>query len=317
MGKSFKSLLASAAILALCAGSSDAADLEIQQIVETPNYAATISGGLVYTWTDITGFEEGEGEGDFSDGKEFLSTFGEAAALWRFSDTLNLQSDFAFHSHRVESVDGCGGCGNKAIDQWHSGGVAFWRDPMMGLFGIDGAWGGVDLGKAIDVWRVGGRGEWFFGEMATLGGGVGYHNLSFGGKGGDLDGVNFNVFVNFYATEDFAIKAKFDYATFESSQNGKSLDIDAWSIGGEGEYMLRDIFGGGSSVFVGGRYANFDSDYSGGCCPGNAETEDAQVFVGFRSYFVTGGSLANHHRTNTVDNTNTLLERVPFSAFFN
>jgi len=137
--------------------------------------------------------------------------------------------------------------------------------------------------------------------MATIGGGVGYHNLDFGKT---IDGVNANAFATFYATEDLAIEAKFDFAQFKSG--GKT--IDGWSIGGEAEYLLRDIFGGGSSVFIGGRYSEFDGDDSD-------KLEHAQFVLGFRTYFMTGGSLANHHRTNTVDNTNTLLERVPFGFF--
>ena len=119
-----------------------------------------------------------------------------------------------------------------------------------------------------------------------------------------FDGINANVFVNFYATEDLALKAKFDYAKLDFDD--EDFTIDMWSIGGEAEYLLRDWFGGGSSVFVGGRYSEqeFENEFT---------IEQAQFFVGFRSYFVTGGSLANHHRTNTLDNTNTLLEKVPFA----
>ncbi len=299
MKNSLKSLLATVAVLAVSAGASEAADLDVQRIIEDPTYAATISGGFSHTWSEFNGDAPDEGF-------DWNSPFGEAAVLWRPTGLLNIQSDFAFHSHRLDISDGKGPSGNIALDQWHTGGVVFWRDPMMGLFGIDGAVGGIDFGQAIDVFRIGGRGEWFAGDMATIGGGVGYHNLDLGSGKPDFDGVNFNAFVNFYVNEDLALKAKFDYAHFDVS--GEDFSIDAWSIGGEAEYMLRSMFGGNSSVFVGGRYAEFDTndDFS---------LEHAQIFVGFRSYFVTGGSLANHHRTNTVDNTNTLLERVPFLPF--
>ncbi len=291
MKNSLKSLLATAAILAVSAGASEAADLEVQRIIEDPTYAATISGGYIHTWSEF----DGDGDVDWD------TPFGEAAVLWRPTGLLNIQSDFAFHSHRVDFGDGKGG--NFALDQWHTGGVIFLRDPTMGLFGIDGAVGGIDFGPAFDVFRIGGRGEWFAGDMATIGGGVGYHNLDFGSGKGDIDGINFNAFVNFYVNEDLALKAKFDYAEFDVG--GEDFTIDAWSIGGEAEYMLRGMFGGNSSMFVGGRYAEADFD-------GDFTVDNTQIFVGFRSYFVTGGSLANHHRTNTLDNTNTLLEKVPF-----
>lgn len=310
----FTSLLAGVAALALSAGASEAADLE--RIVADPTYAATISGGVQFTWSDISADFDGPDTGELGD---WTSPFGEAAVLWRPSGNFNVQSDFAFHSHRLDFADGKNGPdGNIAIDQWHAGGVAFWRDPTMGLFGIDGATGGIDIGHAGDVLRVGGRAEWFLGDMATIGGGVGYHNLDFGSGKIDIDGVNVNAFVNFYATEDLAIKVEFDYASldFSSTNNCEGpcpdVDGDMWAVGGEVEYLLRDMFGGSSSLFVGGRYAEREFDISG---DGTLTFEHAQVFVGFRSYFVTGGSLANHHRTNTLDNTNTLLEKVPFLAY--
>ncbi len=305
--RKFASLLAGVAALALSAGASEAADLE--QIVTDPTYAATISGGVQFTWTDFNeNFEDGDDDDDSGEIGDWTSPFGEAAVLWRPTGNINVQSDFAFHSHRFDPAEGKDDDPNFAVDQWHTGGVVFWRDPMMGLFGIDGAVGGIDFGPAFDVFRIGGRAEWFLGDMATIGGGVGYHNLDIGAGKGDTDGVNVNAFVNFYATEDLSVKAEFDYLNLEFP-SGADMDGDMWAVGGEVEYLLRDMFGGGSSVFVGGRYAEqeFDGD-------GEAITfEHAQVFVGFRSYFVTGGSLANHHRTNTVDNTNTLLEKVPFA----
>lgn len=297
MRNSLKSLFATAAILAVSAGASEAADLEVQRIIEDPTYAATISGGFIHTWSELSGDDE---EWDWN------SPFGEAAVLWRPTGLLNIQSDFAFHSHRLDL--GSGKDENIAIDQWHTGGVIFLRDPTMGLFGIDGAVGGIDASfvGAVDVFRIGGRAEWFAGDMATIGGGVGYHNLDFSDGKPEVDGINFNAFVNFYVNEDLALKAKFDYAEFDIS--GEDFSYDMWSIGGEAEYLLRGMFGGNSSVFVGGRYAETDLDED--------VIEDTQIFVGFRSYFVTGGSLANHHRTNTLDNTNTLLEKVPFIAAF-
>ncbi|MEO1160354.1 MAG: hypothetical protein AAFW74_07825, partial [Pseudomonadota bacterium] len=195
MKKSLQSLFTTAALLAVSAGASEAADLA--RIVQDPAYAATISAGFTHTRLDEA-FDDGSEElGDFN------SPFGEAAVLWRPTDLLNIQSDFAFHSHRFDFADGKGGgAPNIAVDQWHAGGILFLRDPLTGLVGIDGAVGGIDFGQALDVSRIGGRFEWFAGDMATIGGGVGYHNLDFGsGKNVEFDGVNFNAFVNFYATE--------------------------------------------------------------------------------------------------------------------
>ncbi len=292
----FKAALGGAAALAMAAGASDAADLE--QIVTDPNWAATISSGYAGTFF---GFPDGGGPS--SGDVETHAFFGEGAALWRFGDMGNVQSDFAFHSHR-----GAGKADGKAFDQWHGGGILFMRDQNLGLVGVDGAFGGIDfLGKGIDVFRVGGRFEWFAGHALTVGGGVGYHNLDFGGFGGpggkEVDGVNANVWVNFFATDKLGLKAQFDFANFDA---GSGKEVDVWAITGEAEYLISDMTGTNSSIFAGGRYAEYSAD------PGPTFLDETQVFVGFRHYFITGGDLANNKRTNTLDNTNTILEKLPF-----
>lgn len=296
--KTFIAALSGAAALAMAAGASDAADLE--QIVTDPNWAATISSGYLGTFF---GFPDGGPDGDV----ETHAFFGEGAALWRFGEMMNVQSDFAFNSHR-----GAGKLDGKAIDQWHAGGVLFMRDQSMGLVGVDAAFGGVDFfGKGIDVFRVGGRFEWFASDMLTVGGGVGYHNLDIGGGGGpggkEIDGVNANGWINFFASDKLGLKAQFDYARFDFSGGGKAIDV--WAVTGEAEYLVSDITSTNSSVFAGGRYAEYSAD------PGPTFLDETQVFVGFRHYFVTGGDLANNKRTNTLDNTNTILERLPFFFF--
>ena len=295
--KTFIAALSGAAALAMAAGASDAADLE--QIVTDPNWAATISSGYTSTWF---GFPDGGPPFDVQSN----TFFGEGAALFRFNNMLNAQSDFAFNSHRFSGkFDG------KVVDQWHAGGVLFMRDESFGLVGLDGAFGGIDFfGKGIDVFRVGGRFEWFASHMLTVGGAVGYHNLDIGGGGGpggkEIDGVNANGWVNFFASDKLGLKAQFDFATF--GFGGKNIDV--WAVTGEAEYLVDDIAGTNSSFFVGGQYAEYSAD------PGPTFLDETQVFVGFRHYFVTGGDLANNKRTNTLDNTNTILEKLPFLIGF-
>ncbi|MGB7204391.1 MAG: hypothetical protein WBD37_02840 [Anderseniella sp.] len=289
--KSMIAAMSGAAALAMAAGASDAADLE--QVVHDPAWAATIQSG--YQWSDISDFPV-----------DLEGFFGEAAVLRNFGGGLNVQGDFAFYNH-----DFTGKGSGKSVDAWHSGGILFWRDSNMGLFGIDAAFGQNDLifGLEVDTFRVGGRGEFFVNDMITLGGGIGYHNLDLDFAGKTIDGLNANVFANFYVTEQLAVKGKFDYAGFDISNTG-GKSFDAISFTGEVEYLLSEITGTNTSIFAGGRYTEYDFSDGGG------NLEIAQGFVGVRHYFVTGGSLANNHRTNTLDNTNTILEKAPFPGFF-
>ncbi len=279
----------------MAAGASDAADLEVERIVSEPGYAATISSGYQHTWFD---FAPGQGpDGDEDVG--FNTFFGEGAVLWRFNEMMNAQSDFAFYSHR-----GTGKADGKAVDQWHGGGVLFLRDQSMGVLGIDGAFGGIDFGKAFDVFRIGGRGEFFVNDMLTIGGGVGYHEVS--GKGDkSLDGINARGWIDFYATSDLGLKFQVDFA--ELNGDGKSIDVLAFT--GEAEFLLTSVGWGNSSVFTGGRFASLDGN-------GPESVDETQFFIGFRHYFNSGGTLAQNKRSNTLDNTNVILEKIPLGLGF-
>ena len=279
----FRHLMAGVGALALSAGMAEAADLD--RIVSEPGYAATITSGYVHTFGEI-------------DELDANGVFGEADVLWRPTGMVNVQTGFAYHAHDFDADIGKGG--NVTDTPWHSGAILFLRDQNMGLIGVDGTFGGMDVFgfSFADVFRVGGRFEWFANDMLTFGGRAGYYELDLGAGKGNADGLEASAFANFYVTENLMAQAEFNYLDLEGA--------DVWSIGGQVEFLLADFFSGNTSVFAGGRYIEASDD--------GFSIETGQIFVGVNYYFNTGGSLANHHRTNTLDNTSTLLERVPFTS---
>jgi hypothetical protein len=110
--------------------------------------AGTIGGG--YQYTDFGG--------DLGGGADIWANtfFGDGAIVMPLGDSkFNAQIDGAYNSHRLTD-----GSDHITFGIWHAGGALFYRDPSWGLFGLDGALGGIDAdGESIDTYRVGVRGE--------------------------------------------------------------------------------------------------------------------------------------------------------------
>lgn len=277
--------MAIALLVGLAAPGARAADAEVCQ-----SLAGTLRAGYMLG-------EQSLDEADLNE--DYGTFFGEGAALYHFCDTnLNVQGDYAFHSHQFD-VDAPFDLAN---DRWHVGGILFWRSQDMGVLGLDASFINDDFfGKNAETFRIGVRGEYFGGDMFTLGAGAGYLNGELFGK--DTEGFDVNAWGRLYATENIGLLVRFDYSN--TKFNGFDVDFDQWAITGEGEYLLPNL---PLSIFAGARYAEQD-------LPGkDVVFDNAQIYAGVSIYFGSdgnGGSLASHHRTNTLDNTNVILEKMP------
>lgn len=263
--------------------------------------AGTLTAGYIFGEVN----SQFDGKGSFDVDEDFGTFFGEGEVLYRFCDSnLNIQADYAFHSHQFD----VGAPFDFANDRWHAGGILFWRDQDVGVLGLDASFLNDDFfGKNSETWRIGLRGEYFGGDMFTLGAGAGYLNGDFFGK--DTDGFDVNAWGRFYPTESIGLLARFDYATQDIDNQG---DVDQWAIGGEGEYLLPNL---PLSIFAGARYS--ESDFDAGGKGGELSTDFGEIYAGVSIYFGSdgnGGSLASHHRNNTLDNTSVIFERLP--SFF-
>ena len=289
---SASSAMAIAMLVGIAVPSARAADVE--QICQP--LAGTFTAGYIFGNMDSQFSGKG---GDFED--DFGTFFGEGEVLYHFCDSnLNVQADYAFHSHQFDFDAPF----DFANDRWHAGGILFWRDQDFGVLGLDASFLNDDFfGKNSETWRIGLRGEYFGGDMFTLGAGAGYLTGEFFGK--DTDGFDVNAWGRFYPTESIGLLARFDYATQDIEQ--VDGEIDQWAIGGEGEYLLPNL---PLSIFAGARYA--ETDFNTG--KADFSSEITEVYAGVSIYFGSdgnGGSLASHHRNNTLDNTSVIFERLP------
>jgi hypothetical protein len=275
--------------------------------------AGTLGAGYIFGNVDVSEpFFILQADDDDDDDSEIAigTFFGEGAALYRFCDIgLNIQGDFAFHSHQVDADDLFRGKHSSsdaelANDRWHVGGILFWRDEDLGLLGVDGSFINDDIdGYNFESSRIGLRGEFFAGDMFTLGAGAGYVDGETFGN--DWDGYDANIWGRFYATDSIGLLARFDWADF----GGDFEDVSTWAVTGEGELKLPEY---PLSIFAGVRYAEQETD--GGKF--GSSTDLTQVYVGLKVYFGSNGlSLSDTQRSNTLDNTNVILERLPASFF--
>lgn len=266
--------------------------------------AGTVTGGYIFgdlNFEASISADDDDDDDDFEEDIDFGTFFGEGEVLYHFCDTnLNVQGDYAFHSHQFD-VDAPFDIAN---DRWHVGGILFWRDQDVGVLGLDASFLNDDFfGKNSETWRVGLRGEFFVGDMFTLGAGAGYLDGDFFGK--SSDGFDVNAWARVYPTENIGLLARFDYA----AQDIDFADVDHWAVGGEGEFLLPNV---PVSIFAGGRYGESDIEFNGKGA--EFSTEVTEIYVGLSVYFGSdgnGGSLASHHRNNTLDNTSVIFERLP------
>ena len=307
-------LSASAAVLALLIAGG-ATSVKAADVVEDPG--CTLSGavgiGYMYTWTDVS-FDSNE---DFGDKDEFDTNwntpFGEAGGLVTCG-AWNAQADFAYYDHTADDVDGLGS--DKDLDlnasNSHFGGAVFWRDPSFAAVGIHASVVGQDTVGIIqsDLYRVGIFGEWYAGDMFTLGAAVHYSD---GELADNLDQSAWEFTVNgrYYVTPDLSLMVQGDYFTADldpDSGDDVDVDFDGWALTGEAEYLVWDQ---GLSIFAGARYAERTLEISEDSNSLDIDIDDTQVYAGIKFYFGHDGTLIERQRTGLTDNTSTMFEKLP------
>ena len=263
------------------------------------DFAATIALGYEYTNFNEPEDDEGIiGNTGFAEGAFLFSNLG--------NSNLNVQLDGSYYLNDLSNKEDDGSAvREKGVDRWHAGGVLFWRDATMGLLGIDGAYGQQNWsGDKIDDYRVGARFEYYPSDFFTLGGRAGYIHEKEGSHDKGADGLYANAFGEVYPTENWALTASVDYAYFSQWDKPPSSKepLEFYAFTGETEYDLSDSVNMPISIFAGGRYTDQDDSES--------TFNEIQGFVGLKWYFGGGDTLAAKHRSNTLDNLNTLFDRV-------
>ncbi len=242
-----------------------------------------VSGSTTYVDSDIFGGK---------DINEYKFDF-EGAAGFDLTPTWNIQFDTHFTSDRFTSDDAFGGK-TLAIDTWRAGTQVYWRDSTQGLFGVEVAYNTIDGGfgsGALDGFLAGLKGEYYGSEAWTLGGGITYNTYeAFGGK--SLDQFGGDLFATYYVNEKTGISLRGKYSSLDVG-----TDIDTWKVGADVEYLFQNNLSLAGAL----TYSSFSS--------GSSSDVDAFTFgAKLKVYFGTEGSLANQHRTGTLEATSGAID---------
>ena len=248
-------------------------------------YAGLITLGYSYTDIDVNN----GGIGNVS-----VNTFiGSGAVDYNVEGNYFAQLDFAFASHSPDS--GKTGGISLSLDTWTAGGTFFWRDPSVGMLGVDLAYQSADIGISGDGLRAGLRGEYYVNNRVTIGAAVGWEELDFHGLT-RADGWYANAQVKYYVSDKTSLSLNANYYTADI--NNAPFDTNQWSVGLEGEYLIsRET---PVSVYAGVRYGDFNIDNL------SNDPTDWTAYVGLKFRFGNdGGSLADQDRNGALSPTTT------------
>lgn len=209
----------------------------------------------------------------------------QGAAAFDLTPTWNVQFDTSFNSDRL-SGDAFSGK-SIALDTWRAGTELFWRDSAQGMFGLEVAYQTLDQAQSLDGVFVGLRGEYYSSDAFTFGGGVNYNTFETSGVSIDTWGAN--LFGTYYANEKTGISLRGNYAS--SDLPSSSPEIDTWGISADVEYLFQNNLSLTGSI----GYTSIDV----------VSDDLSRLTVGakLKVYFGTEGSLANQHRTGTLEPT--------------
>jgi hypothetical protein len=239
--------------------------------------------------------------------------FGEAAGLVT-CDAWNFQADIARYGHSAWANGK-----NNLSPEGHFGGDIFWRDPNSGDFGIQASYvNQVSVFNAIDgnfdIVRGGIFGNYYLNDKISLGGDAhlfttthnNFHPLITGGKG--YNGFELSANAKYYVTPDLKLSAIGDFmqSQFVSSSAGPNMKVGGAALTLQADYQFTDF---GLTGFIGGRLAH---RVLWSTTSSSENLDDRQVFVGLTLPLgANPGSLVQHDRTGTVNNTSTFLEKLP------
>jgi len=221
------------------------------------------------------------------------SFIGSGAVVYNLEGDWFAQANFAFASH---SPDTDPLPINFTLDTWNAGGTIFWRDPSVGMLGVDVAYQSADAGISGDGFRAGLRGEWYPNDRWTVSAAFGWETADFNLI--DIDGIYANAAVKYYFSDRFSLALNANY--FDAETDLIPIEPNQWSVGLEGEYLAsRET---PLSIYGGVRYGEFDLDVGGGA----PEPSQWTAYVGLKFRFGNEGApLVVQDREGAVQPTTT------------
>jgi hypothetical protein len=280
--------------------------------------ACTVSG-LVQAGGGLSGEGYGTNVSGIKSPATWAMAFGEAALDYACNDWVG-QLDGAYYGHWASENTPVIDISNS---NGHVGGAAFWRNADVGELGIAASrifqtnsvkQLGVPVVTDVSggLWRIGGFGEYYGGEMFTLGAGANYINgqaVFYQNPATPLDHTGFeaDIYAKFYPSDNFGLTMRGDVLSSTMNALGQSFNWKGYAVSAEAEYLIPDS---AFSLFASARYAKRTLDNNAGSY---YSFDDKQGLLGIR--FAFGGSpvssLRDRDRHGSYDNTSVFDEKLP------
>ncbi len=229
----------------------------------------------------------------------------------------NVQLGGAFHTDHEHFDFG----GSNSTTQFQGGVIGFWRDPAMGVFGIEAGFFspfGNEGGGFQNSVKIGGVAEYFFSDMITIGGFGGalipMDENPFGGSGKSLGpsksidtGFYAGGHLTYYASDNLAFAGFARFTELNSGGGSGQITIDntdrSLNVGGQVRYLTSMP---GVEIYASGSYRECESESSRtGEEVGFSSTftEDGAQFMGGVKIRLGGhsDSLVAIDRSNAID----------------
>lgn len=216
----------------------------------------------------------------------------------------NVQLGGAFHTEHLHFDFG----GSDSTTQFQGSAIGFWRDPAMGVFGIEvGAFSpfGDERGGFQSSVKVGGVVEYFFSDMITFGafGGVLIPFEDDGRRRRTEADTGFYAggHVTYYSSHNLALAgfARFTELNSSFGRNGPEISDRALNIGGKVRYLTSMP---GVELYASGAYQRCENEFSFRGRNNTNYADGAQVMAGVKIRL--GGhtdSLVSIDRSNAID----------------
>jgi hypothetical protein len=186
--------------------------------------------------------------------------------------------------------------------QFQGSGLGFWRDPMTGAFGVEaGLFSPVE--RRLNYAKLGGVGEYYWGDMATIsvfgGAMLPTDPTPFGGPFEEKTGFYTGGHLTWYASSNFALAAFGSYLQNGSESPFGEFELNSLKVGAKARYLTNMP---GIELFASAAFQSCWLDITQRGQTSSFVTDGVEVMAGINIRLGGNtGSLADIDRSNAID----------------
>jgi hypothetical protein len=208
----------------------------------------------------------------------------------------NIQFSGAFFTSHIHEF------GQFSQTQFQGSGLGFWRDPMTGAFGVEaGLFSPVE--RRLNYAKLGGVGEYYWGDMATIsvfgGAMLPTDKTPFGGPFEEKTGFYTGGHLTWYASSNLALAAFGSYLQNGSESPFGELELNSLKVGAKARYLTNMP---GIELFASAAFQSCWLDITQRGQTSSFVTDGVEVMAGINIRLGGNtGSLADIDRSNAID----------------